>query len=628
VKLARSYALVRLTVGLQGKDYDEAAKSAAAAEAYRLSLERCVARELKVLEEECVSLALLNLAPTSQAPWSPLLADVKLLTDQSGRDSRDAAALSRSLRERVGNPMSELAQKFAATRAQLLSLSHTHPHQGSELEALDVSQARGAPRQEALVVIGGEGGGAGERPRPLSEAVSVTRQSPPIFASTAVGPRACSPRERNTLYASCPGGAGFHFVVPERVIEVEVEGAAHLPSMHLWTSASCQLELASSVLNHQQVQRTHVVERSCEPKWRRTLRLAAMCLQSDMLRVSVLHEGSAGMREVIGEVWIEVGELCKRSWGDAVWPAIRHVPKQPYLLLDTNGKPVRGEYGQALVNLSFHMALPPQRMVPLHGWASVKIEAHGDWERAWLELDPFQQTLGIWADDEREARVGEHVTRILRAKVLLRDSSIQDLSPDAAPSTGSEVVLQASRLARTARLPRPHAVAIKTKPFADERGGGGAQEVICNSFERSLFKNSFEGSVSLFGARDSAHQPLLLQGLILICPTDQEANEAWLTRLKAATATLHQALAHDFPPPQGSNALDVKATSDLPHSTPTAAQTTGNKDKKEGNLTTRHRVAAGEGREGSRTPPLQNRRREERDGSTTPPLSSSPHLQV
>jgi hypothetical protein len=314
-----------------------------------------------------VSVALVNLAPTSQAPWSPLLADIKLLTDQSGRDSRDAAALSRSLRERVGNPMSELAQKFAATRAQLLFAR-------SELEALDVPQARGAPRQEALVVIGGGGEGAGERPRPLSEAVSVTRQSPPIFASTAVGPRACSPRKRNTLYASCPGDAGFLFVVPERMIEVEVEGAAHLPSMHLWTSASCQLELASSVLNHQQVQRTHVVERSCEPKWRRTLRLAAMCLQSDMLRASVLHEGSANMREVIGEV-------------------------------------VRGEFGQALVHLSFHMALPPQRMLPLHG------------------------------------------------------------------------------------------------------------------------------SVSLFGARDWASQPLLLQGLILICPTDQEANEAWLTKLKAATAT-------------------------------------------------------------------------------------------
>ena len=116
------YALVRLTLGLRGKEYDDAVT-----EAFRLSLERCVACELQVLEDQRVCASLVNLPPISQAPWRPLLADIKLLTDESGRDSRNAAALSRSLRERVDNPMSELVQKFAASRAQLLSLLHEHP---------------------------------------------------------------------------------------------------------------------------------------------------------------------------------------------------------------------------------------------------------------------------------------------------------------------------------------------------------------------------------------------------------------------------------------------------------------------------------------------------------------------
>ena len=134
------YALVRLTLDLQGKEYDDAVT-----EAFRLSLERCVACELQVLEEERVSASLVNLPPRSQAPWRPLLADIKLLTDESGRDSRNAAALSRSLREIVDNPMSELVQKFAASRAQLLSLLHEHPGNTSTfvLEKRESSQPLG-----------------------------------------------------------------------------------------------------------------------------------------------------------------------------------------------------------------------------------------------------------------------------------------------------------------------------------------------------------------------------------------------------------------------------------------------------------------------------------------------------
>jgi hypothetical protein len=70
VKLARRYALVRLTLGLQGKDYDEAAKSAAAAEAYRLSLERCVARNAREPRPLSISIAHPLTLPLSQ-PFPP-----------------------------------------------------------------------------------------------------------------------------------------------------------------------------------------------------------------------------------------------------------------------------------------------------------------------------------------------------------------------------------------------------------------------------------------------------------------------------------------------------------------------------------------------------------------------------
>ena len=59
------------------------------------------------------------------------------------------------------------------------------------------------------------------------------------------------------------------------------------------------------------------------------------------------------------------------------------------------------------------------------------MDAEGGWERAWCVLDPFQQLLRIWSDDDFKPS-GEEVTRILRAKLLLRDCNIQDLSPNPA----------------------------------------------------------------------------------------------------------------------------------------------------------------------------------------------------
>ena len=55
-----------------------------------------------------------------------------------------------------------------------------------------------------------------------------------------------------TTYNTQHAGAGFK--VPERLVEVEVVGATNLPTMHLWTSASCQLELASALLDNTQWQ--------------------------------------------------------------------------------------------------------------------------------------------------------------------------------------------------------------------------------------------------------------------------------------------------------------------------------------------------------------------------------------
>lgn len=154
------------------------------------------------------------------------------------------------------------------------------------------------------------------------------------------------------------------------------------------------------------MQRTHVVQKERSPEWNRVFRLASGSLATDMLRVSVLHEGSANMNEVIGEVWIRLAELWKQSWADPIAPSLRRVARQAFVLKDAQENVVTSfeDYGNgketrnACVNLAFSIALPPRDVIPMHGWAAIKTDADALWERAWLVLDPFQQLLRLWSD--------------------------------------------------------------------------------------------------------------------------------------------------------------------------------------------------------------------------------------
>ena len=88
------------------------------------------------------------------------------------------------------------------------------------------------------------------------------------------------------------------------------------------------------------------------------------------------------------------------------------------------------------------------------------------------------------------------ITRILKAKLLLRESQIQDLSPqNGAPSPGRSLLTlvwallphsrslltlvwaspdpKVSSLARRAMPPRPQAFAIKTQSHGNSQDGGG-----------------------------------------------------------------------------------------------------------------------------------------------------------
>ena len=109
------------------------------------------------------------------------------------------------------------------------------------------------------------------------------------------------------------------------------------------------------------MQRTHVVHKERSPEWNRVFRLASGSLATDMLRVSVLHEGSANMNEVIGEVWIRLAELWKQSWADPIAPSLRRVARQAFVLKDAQENVVTSfeDYGNgketrnACVNLAF-----------------------------------------------------------------------------------------------------------------------------------------------------------------------------------------------------------------------------------------------------------------------------------
>ena len=99
------------------QEYEAITRSTTAEEAFRLKLLQCVAQELHVKEE---LVAIDRLARHEKSTFQSY-AEISLVSDPTGRDQRDAAALAKSLRDVVGNPMSSLAQTFSATRAQQLS---------------------------------------------------------------------------------------------------------------------------------------------------------------------------------------------------------------------------------------------------------------------------------------------------------------------------------------------------------------------------------------------------------------------------------------------------------------------------------------------------------------------------
>ena len=262
-KLTQTTAIVRLTLG---KEYEAITRSATAEEAFRLKLLHCVAQELHVKEE---LVAIDRLARHEKSTFQSY-AEVSLVSDPTGRDQRDAAALAKSLRDVVGNPMSSLAQTFSATRAQQLSTpdslvgtarasavfgsrdgKEAGPGAGGQPPARQppVHPQSGSQTHRGLVVAASEAGltGARERHEQLSHSVAVFRQSPPPAT-----PRKNAHGGRERLHAV--GAAGGGYILPERLVEVHVEGASYLPTMHLWTSSFCQLELASSLLDELQVQ--------------------------------------------------------------------------------------------------------------------------------------------------------------------------------------------------------------------------------------------------------------------------------------------------------------------------------------------------------------------------------------
>ena len=261
-KLTQTTAIVRLTLG---KEYEAITRSTTAEEAFRLKLLQCVAQELHVKEE---LVAIDRLARHEKSTFQSY-AEISLVSDPTGRDQRDAAALAKSLRDVVGNPMSSLAQTFSATRAQQLSTpdslvgtarasavfgssgKEAGPGAGGQPPARQppVHPQSGSQTHRGLVVAASEAGltGARERHEQLSHSVAVFRQSPPPAT-----PRQNAHGGRERLQAV--GAAGGGYILPERLVEVHVEGASYLPTMHLWTSSFCQLELASSLLDELQVQ--------------------------------------------------------------------------------------------------------------------------------------------------------------------------------------------------------------------------------------------------------------------------------------------------------------------------------------------------------------------------------------
>ena len=261
-KLTQTTAIVRLTLG---KEYEAITRSTTAEEAFRLKLLQCVAQELHVKEE---LVAIDRLARHEKSTFQSY-AEVSLVSDPTGRDQRDAAALAKSLRDVVGNPMSSLAQTFSATRAQQLSTpdslvgtarasavfgssgKEAGPGAGGQPPARQPPEhpLSGSQTHRGLVVAASEAGltGARERHEQLSHSVAVFRQSPPPAT-----PRQNGHGGRERLQAV--GAAGGGYILPERLVEVHVEGASYLPTMHLWTSSFCQLELASSLLDELQVQ--------------------------------------------------------------------------------------------------------------------------------------------------------------------------------------------------------------------------------------------------------------------------------------------------------------------------------------------------------------------------------------
>ena len=261
-KLTQTTAIVRLTLG---KEYEAITRSTTAEEAFRLKLLQCVAQELHVKEE---LVAIDRLARHEKSTFQSY-AEISLVSDPTGRDQRDAAALAKSLRDVVGNPMSSLAQTFSATRAQQLSTpdslvgtarasavfgssgKEAGPGAGGQPPARQppAHPQSGSQTHRGLVVAASEAGltGARERHEQLSHSVAVFRQSPPPAT-----PRQNAHGGRERLQAV--GAAGGGYILPERLVEVHVEGASYLPTMHLWTSSFCQLELASSLLDELQVQ--------------------------------------------------------------------------------------------------------------------------------------------------------------------------------------------------------------------------------------------------------------------------------------------------------------------------------------------------------------------------------------